>query len=234
MSSQGPNFEKALETHQSVLGLCLIIEMILYYAVLYRWSNPRSQMGKPFEGAGIFCGFVARRCSAPQVAAYPETDCCLLADKLDVGCKSDVLDCICREALCPMGSMPAQILLYRHQSHSPRVAYIYLQLWRSPVHNVLQRSYGGSATDRNDNILSFLRKTVLEMVQSLKGIIFSKEGDNRETSARPEKPCLNCRLVFLFFVVRLGEFRMNHFTNECDTTPSYAVKLRHKPDPVYQ
>lgn len=109
----GPQPRRTLETHQSVLGLCLIIEMILYYAVLYRRSNPTSQMGKPFEGKGIFCIFVATRSSAPQAAACPETSCCLLADKLDVGCKSDVLDCICREAVSPTGSMPAQTLLHR-------------------------------------------------------------------------------------------------------------------------
>jgi len=72
-------------------------------------------MGKPFEGIGIFCVFVAARCSAPRAAAHPETVCCLLADKSDVGCKSDVLDCICREAVPPMGSVPAQTLLHRHR-----------------------------------------------------------------------------------------------------------------------
>lgn len=141
MSSQGPNFEKALETRPSGLGLCLIIEMILYYAVLYRRSNPRSQMGKPFEGTGIFCIFVATRSSAPRTAARPETDCWLLADKSDVGCKSDVLDCICREAIPPTGSMPAQTLLHRHWRINPESP-------RSPVRTVLQRSCGGSATDR--------------------------------------------------------------------------------------
>lgn len=82
--------------------------------------------------------------------------------------------------------------------------------------------------------MSFLRMTVLEMVLSLKEIIVAKEGENRETSARQEKPCLNCRLIFLFFVARLSEFGMDQFTNECDTTLSYAVKLRHKLDPVFQ
>lgn len=104
---------RTLETHQSVLGLCLIIEMILCNAIVYRQSNLRSQMGKPFEGKGIFCIFVATTSSAPQVAACPETICCLLADKLDVGCKSDVLDCICREVVPATGSVPAQTLFHR-------------------------------------------------------------------------------------------------------------------------
>lgn len=71
-------------------------------------------MGKPLEGTGIFSIFVATRCSVPRAAAHPETDCCLLADKSDVGCKSDVLDGICREAMPLVGSMPAQILLHMH------------------------------------------------------------------------------------------------------------------------
>lgn len=102
-----------------MLGSCLIIEMILYYAVLYRQSNPRSQMGKPFEGKGIFCIFVATTSSASQVAACPETICCLLADKLVVGCKSGVLDFICREVVPPTGSMPAQTLLHRQRRVIP-------------------------------------------------------------------------------------------------------------------
>jgi len=76
-------------------------------------------MGKPFDGTGIFCGFVAAgcfpRCSAPQAAAYPGADCCLLADKSAVGCKSDVLGCICRETVPTVGSMPAQTLPHGHR-----------------------------------------------------------------------------------------------------------------------
>lgn len=102
-----------------MLGLCSIIEIILYYEVLYRQSNPRSQMGKPFEGKDIFCIFVATTSSVPQAAICPETNCCLLADKLSVGCKSDVLDCICREVVPPMGSVPAQALLHRPERVIP-------------------------------------------------------------------------------------------------------------------
>lgn len=49
----------------------------------------------------------------PQ-AAYAGADCCLLADKSTMGCKSDVLGCICRDTVPTMGSMPAQTLPHRH------------------------------------------------------------------------------------------------------------------------
>lgn len=87
---------------------------------------------------------------------------------------------------------------------------------------------------RDSKIVSFLYEIVLEMVQSLKGIILPEGQESRETSARQEKPCLNCRWIFLFFVVKWSEFGTGQFKNECDATLSYAVKLRHKPDPVFQ
>lgn len=121
--------------------------MILYYAVLYRQSNPTSQMGKAFEGKDIFCVFVAATSSAPQVAACPETICCLLADKLDVGCKSDVLDCICREVVPPSkGSVPAQTLLHGQGRVIPSCNMHKSRIFGALT--VLQHSRGGSAIDR--------------------------------------------------------------------------------------
>lgn len=86
---------------------------------LYRQSNPISQMGKPFEGKSIFCLFVATTSSAPQAAACPQANCCLLADKLAMGSKSDVLYSICREIVPPTGSVPAQTLLHRQRRVIP-------------------------------------------------------------------------------------------------------------------
>lgn len=87
---------------------------------------------------------------------------------------------------------------------------------------------------RDGKIVSFLYDTRLEMVQSLQAIIFPEGRETRETLARREKPCLNCSWIFLYSVVKWCEFGTGQFKNECDATLSYAVKLRHKPDPVFQ
>lgn len=122
--------------------------MILYYAVLYRQSNPRSQTGKPFEGKGIFCIFVATTSSAPWAAACPETNCCLLADKLAVGCKSDVLDASAGRLYLPWAAcLPRPCFTGKGESF-PRVVCIYPGSPRPTIHTVLQHSRGGSAIDR--------------------------------------------------------------------------------------
>lgn len=161
----------------------------------------QSSIGDPIQGLrwetllrGLVFIFVAIRSSAPQAAAHPETDCCLLADKSDVSCKSDVLDCICRKAVPPWAAcLPRPCSTGTIESLSSCNMYLSRVAEVPNLHCPSAFLWWLCHRQRDGKIVSFLYETVFEIVQSLKGILFPEGQESTEPSARQEKPCLSCR-----------------------------------------